>query len=627
MRHPELAPGTHRTLLHWFFVLLLGLVLAGCGGGGGGGGDGGTAVTPPPPPVTPPSPTVTPPAAPVLTLSPQSIKGFAFTWADVSGETEYRLLENPDGSSGYTEVATLAANSTSHDRTVFLPARINARYILQACNSAGCSDSAPVLVSGTLAAAVGYVKASNTGASEHFGNSIALSADGNTLAVGAMYEGSNATGIGGNQADNSASASGAVYVFTHSGSTWVQQAYVKASNTGVSDQFGYSVALSADGNTLAVGAKGEASNATGINGNPADNSATNSGAVYVFTRSAGTWSQQAYVKASNTGVSDNFGTSIALSADGNTLAVGAPQESSNATGINGNQADNSASQSGAVYVFTRSAGTWSQQAYVKASNTGAVDGFGWSVALAADGNTLAVGARYEASNAIGIGGNQADNSASQSGAVYVFTRSAGTWSQQAYVKASNSAAGNDFGWSVALSADGNTLAVGAICESSNATGINGNEADHSATCSGAVYVFTRSAGTWSQQAYVKASNTGTQSSFGNTVALTSDGNTLAVGANNESINSTGINGNQAGSFAVTSGAMYVFTRSAGTWSQQAYVKASNTGQFDNFGGSVALSADGNILAVGAQGEDGNATGIGGNQANNSADASGAVYLY
>jgi hypothetical protein len=126
------------------------------------------------------------------------------------------------------------------------------------------------------------------------------------------------------------------------------------------------------------------------------------------------------------------------------------------------------------------------------------------------------------------------------------------------VKASNSAAGNDFGWSVALSADGNTLAVGAICESSNATGINGNEADHSATCSGAVYVFTRS---------------------------------------------------------------------AGTWSQQAYVKASNTGQFDNFGGSVALSADGNILAVGAQGEDGNATGIGGNQANNSADASGAVYLY
>jgi hypothetical protein len=115
-------------------------------------------------------------------------------------------------------------------------------------------------------------------------------------------------------------------------------------------------------------------------------------------------------------------------------------EDSNATGINGNQADDSAPDSGAVYVFTRSGGVWSQQAYVKASNTGPGDSFGFSLALSADGNTLAVGAYLENSNATGIGGNQADNSALDSGAVYVFTRSGGVWSQQAYIKASNTAA-------------------------------------------------------------------------------------------------------------------------------------------------------------------------------------------
>ena len=202
-------------------------------------------------------------------------------------------------------------------------------------------------------------------------------------------------------------------------------AYIKASNTDAGDQFGYSVALSTDGNTMAVSAYAEDSNATGIDGDQANNSLQSAGAVYVFTRSGGTWSQQAYIKASNTETTDSFGYRLALSGDGNTLAVSAFLEDSNATGINGDQANNSASTAGAAYVFTRSGGTWSQQAYVKASNTGATDSFGASIALSADGNTLAVGAGGEDSSATGINGNQADNSAGDSGAVYVFTRSGG----------------------------------------------------------------------------------------------------------------------------------------------------------------------------------------------------------
>jgi hypothetical protein len=394
------------------------------------------------------------------------------------------------------------------------------------------------------------------------------------------------------------------------------EAYVKASNTGVGDEFGYSVALSGD--TLAVGSVNESSAATGVNGDQANNSAGQSGAVYVFTRTNGVWSQQAYLKASNTGVGDGFGSRVALS--GETLAVGAPFENSAATGINGNQTNNSVSNSGAVYVFTRTAGVWSQQAYVKASNTGESDGFGLSVALS--GDTLAVGAYLEDSAAIGVNGNQVDNSAFESGAVYVFTRTGGVWSQQAYVKASNTGADDWFGYSVALSGD--TLAVGARQEDSAATGVNGNQGDNFAGLgSGAVYVFTRQGGVWSQQAYLKASNTGVSDDFGISVALSGD--TLAVGALGEGSAATGVNGNQADNSAFGSGAVYVFTRTGGVWSQQAYVKASNTETGDQFGISVALSGD--TLAVGANLEYSAATGVGGNQADNSATDSGAVYLY
>jgi hypothetical protein len=141
-----------------------------------------------------------------------------------------------------------------------------------------------------------------------------------------------------------------VYVFVRSETTWAQQAYLKASTTGANDLFGYSVAVSGD--TVVVGAYQEDSNATGVNGNQADNSATDAGAAYVFVRSGATWAQQAYLKASNTGATDFFGYNVAVS--GNTVVVGAHQEASNATGVNGEQADNSAANAGAAYVFVPS---------------------------------------------------------------------------------------------------------------------------------------------------------------------------------------------------------------------------------------------------------------------------------
>lgn len=477
-------------------------------------------------------------------------------------------------------------------------------------------------------AQLAYLKASNTAGSAIFGSSVALSADGSTLAVGAVGEASAATGIGGDQTNTLAGNSGAVYVFTRAGLRWSQQAYVKASNTDFGDHFGCSVALSDDGATLAVGACHEDSAAVGVGGNHADNSAAEAGAVYVFTRHGTTWSQQAYLKASNTDPGDGFGDAVALSADGSMLAVGASAEDGATTGIGGDEADNSAADAGAVYMFVRSGTTWSQQAYVKASNTGTGDSFGRRIALSIDGSTLAVAAPGEDSEATGVDGDQSSDARDRSGAVYVFTRSGVTWSQQAYVKASNTGYSDYFGSALALSDDGSTLGVGATGEASAATGIDGNQADDSLTYAGAVYVFARTAGTWSQQAYVKASNTNWGDDFGTYVALSGDGSRLAVGAVDEDSAAVGIDGRQTNNNAPDSGAVYLFTRSATTWGQQAYIKASNTGPADDFGASLALSRDGTTLAVGGRGDDSLATGVDGDQSDAvSGSFAGAVYVF
>ncbi|MBX9735302.1 MAG: FG-GAP repeat protein [Phycisphaerales bacterium] len=197
-------------------------------------------------------------------------------------------------------------------------------------------------------------------AEDFFGSAVAVSGD--TVVVGAISEASSATGVNGNQANNSAAGSGAAYVFVRSGATWTQQAYLKASNTGSGDAFGGSLAISGD--TVVVGAFGEDSSATGVNGNQAGNTADASGAAYVFVRSGSTWTQQAYLKASNTGANDAFGFSVAISGD--SVVVGAKQEDSSATGVNGANNNNNALDSGAAYVFVRTGTAWTQQAYFKA---------------------------------------------------------------------------------------------------------------------------------------------------------------------------------------------------------------------------------------------------------------------
>jgi hypothetical protein len=468
----------------------------------------------------------------------------------------------------------------------------------------------------------------------------------------------------------------------------VLQAYVKASNTPVPQfrSFGRSVAL--DGNTLVVGAD-DPSCATGVNGDETNSGCAGAGAVFVFTRTANSWRQEAYLKASNTETGDHFGTSVSL--NGDTLAVSAPGESSCARGINGDQADNNCQFSGAVYVFTRTGTTWSQQAYVKAMNISQenfVRSFGEAIAVSGnrlavgasrdgvcdsansfctnvgalytytrsddvwteteyqlmgnryghkvvmDGDTLAVSSVQEASCAVGTHlAVQLDRDCAGAGAVVVLTRLPTTWSQQAYIKASNTGSDDLFGSDLALK-DG-TLIVSAPGEDSCAIGVNGNQSDNGCEGSGAVYIFVRSNTVWKQTAYVKRTPLLHDQGFAHSLAF--DGSTLAVGADDQSC-ATGFNPPPGLNECSHSGTVYLFRRTPTSWGQQAYVKATNPDQFDFFGTQVAI--DGNTLVVSAPSEDSCATGINGNQFDNNCQGfpdpesglghalgAGAVYVY
>ena len=304
---------------------------------------------------------------------------------------------------------------------------------------------------------------------------------------------------------------------------WVEQE-VTARDGAVGDNFGYSVAVS--GSTALVGAPYHQ-----VGGN------TYQGAAYVYTETNGAWSQTAELTASDGAAQDQFGWSVAL--NGTTALVGARYH----------KVGNNAYQ-GAAYVYTEANGVWSQMAELTASDGAGDDLFGWSVAL--NGATALVGALYHQ-----VGSNN------QQGAAYVYTEANGTWSQTAELTASDGAAYDHFGYSVAVS--GPTALVGALYHQ---VGSNAHQ--------GAAYVYTDTNGTWSQTAELTASGGMTRDQFGWSVAVS--GPTALVGAPYHYVNPN-----------VYQGAAYVYTETNGVWSQTVELTASDGGSNDTFGQAVALN--------------------------------------
>jgi FG-GAP repeat len=370
-----------------------------------------------------------------------------------------------------------------------------------------------------------------TGAGEvgegHFGLGVALSSDGNTALIGGPWDNRYA---------------GAAWVFTRSGEAWSQDgAKLTGSGQTGNGEFGYSVALSADGNTAVIGG-------------PEDNDWI--GSAWVFTRSGETWTQQGIKlvgdcanDCANEGTGEigdgRFGESVAVSADGNTALIGAPR-------------------AGAVWVFTRSGVAWTQQGAELTPTGGAgSDGFGKDVALSADGNAALIG----------------DPDASSSGAAWVFTRSGSTWMQSAELTGVGASKENHFGEGVALSGDGETALIGGPCSYYG-----------SGNCTAAAWVFTRSGETWTQQgSKLTGAGESADGDFGESVALSADGGEALIGAPRES---------------ERHGAAWVFTRSGETWAQQGAKLTAGDSEYGEFGDSVALSGNGEEALIGEPWDDG-----------------------
>jgi hypothetical protein len=434
--------------------------------------------------------------------------------------------------------------------------------------------------SGSIWTQQAQLTATDGAAGDFFGWHVAISGD--TAIVGAYLD-----DVGANTNQGSA------YIFTRSGTTWIQQAQLTATGGAAGDAFGRHVAISGD--TAIVGADVDT---VGAN--------AGQGSAYIFTRSGTTWTQQAQLTATDGAGGDNFGYSVALSGD--TAIVGAYRDD---VGANTDQ--------GSAYVFTRSGSTWTQQAQLTATDGATSDFFGASVAIS--GDTAIVGASSDDvgantnegsawvfarvgnrwigpdmmlstsfastddrfGRAVAISGDTAvigvpeDNVGANidQGSVYVFVRSGLIWTQQAQLFATGGAAGDYFGISVAI--QGDTIVVGASLDD---VGANADQ--------GSAYVFVRSGTSWAQQAQLNGAAGAASDRFGISVAI--DASTVVVGANDDDV---GANANQ--------GSAFVFTRSGVAWTQQAQLTSTGGAASDNFGIDVAIEGD--LAVIGADGDD------------------------
>ena len=537
-------------------------------------------------------------------------KSVVFSWPTVNGVSEYRVLEKFGTSSEFVQIGRTLGGG-DNGITVELPVHKqdwqNSEYQLEACTPANCSTTDAISVFDYMQRAIGYFKAPNTEENDLF-SVLAISADGQTIAVGAPGEDS---GIASDVGDNSLSGAGAVYIYVKDNDSWRFQSYIKSPTPGEGDAFGSSVALNGDGTVLAVGVPNEDSAAVAIGGDETDNTAQDAGAVYLFERFGDTWTDPLFIKPSTGAAGAAFGSQVALSDLGSTLVVSAPS------------ASNGTVNAGAVAVFAAEGDTWVEKQII-ASTAATQEGFGTSLAVSTNGQTFAVGARFYDASADG---------SNITGRVYIFNYQAAVdpnpaqWVLGTELSASNARHEMEFGYDLDLAGNGETLVVGAPGENSGAFEINGDQNDTSLTAAGAAYVFALNGGNWAQTTYLKANNSGEADRFGSSVAINLDGSDIAVGAPGEKSAAIAIHGNNLDNTATDAGAVYMFSKSGDSWAAGNYVKAPNTDSGDAFGSTLDIDASGDALLVGAAGEDSDDTLLSGSLSNNTASESGAVYLY
>jgi hypothetical protein len=575
-------------------------------------------------------------------------KSIELSWQASDGANFYRVLRDADGSSGFTDISgNLVDTKYSTPLAAHLTDWNEARFIVEACNSQGCTSGEELYINDSILEAIGYLKPKTIHEDSIFGFSIAISGDSSTLAVGAPKQDY--------RDDSSVSKdAGSVTIFSNINGQWEFSTQIDNPypEHGAFDLFGYSLALNATGDTLLVGTPSEGGAGRSINATEKENRARNSGAAYLYKRQSGQWHQDTYFKAANADPADYFGMRVAMTPDARKIAVSAPYEASNSAGVNNSDEDNSIELAGAVYLFELEDEQWQQTQYIKPSTPShreqlcfdprppgsgvcyerSPSRFGYGLAMSKNGDVLAIGAPGDSSISAGINGAENDYRGNNSGAVHILRLIDNNWTHTDYIKASNPGIDDEFGYSLDLSADGTTLAVGAPHEDQAYSGItppNNENQDNLDTeqDSGAAYLFKFDQQAWQQTAYLKAEHADEDDFYGWSLALSSNGDVLAIGAPRDDSDAEGVTSDWANNGAPSAGAAYVYSLENLDWSLTNYLKASNTNANDTFGRTVTISHDGNTLAVSATGEDSQATGVNGDQTDNSTEAVGAVYLY
>jgi trimeric autotransporter adhesin len=501
-------------------------------------------------------------------------------------------------------------------------------------SSPGTTSAAPATVT-ELWVQTARFKASSPGSFNQFGGWIRVSGDGGTLAITSTGDSSVATTINGDQSQTSSfNQSGAVSVFVRDRQgQWLQQAYLKSARRD--DRLGTDVALSRDGNTLVVGAayaQGEAID-FGVLGGPTFGSGA--GRVLIFKRdSTATWSESATLLISDGRVSDRFGGALALTPDGRTLIAGATGRSYGDV-LTLDDFKNPLVSSGAAYVFNQSTdGRWSQVARLRAPAPRAHDWFGHDVDISADGATIAISALHDSASGpnLTVSSTPSSENAFLAGAVHIFARqSDGRYRHNKYLKPPVLANYLHFGQSIALSADGLSLAVGADF---------GGWADAQALATlynipipttaiglitGSVFMFSQSAQGWQFASQISPSNVGQlDRRFGFDVSLSADGKRLAVGMIDDNRIAMDVLG---GASIFQSGSAQLFTKTSDVWQAASRFKANPTMAQSKFGNSVSLSSDGQRLVAAAARESSSGRGINPSDDQVLRAESGAAYLF
>ena len=442
-----------------------------------------------------------------------------------------------------------SADDTTNKTTIDIPAGIlsaNTQYEFRARHKGavtGYSDWTSKIIR-TLAS-FGYEQlsklvASDGAANDNFGYSVAVSGDGNTVVVGAYLD------------DDNGSNSGSAYIYKYDGNDW-NETKLLASDGAAGDYFGYSVAVSDNGNTVVVGARYDDTIA-----------GTDSGSAYIYRYDGTDWDETKLV-ASDGAASDNFSISVTVSGDGNTVVVGSYFDDTT-RGTN----------SGSAYIYKYDGTNWDETKLV-AGDGAANDNLGISIAISGDGNTLVVGARFDDTS-----------TGTNSGSAYIYKYDGTNWDETKLV-ASDGAADDYFGYSVDVSGDGSTVVVGAYGD------------DDKGLSSGSAYIYKYDGTNWNETKLV-ASDGAANYYFGWSIAVSGYGNTILVGAYGDDDNGS------------TSGSVYNYKYNGTGWDETKLL-AGDGAASDYFGYSVAISSDSTTIVVGAYGND------------DTGSSSGSVYIF